>query len=81
MYQETSQLLRYSISFWCKKDKYLVNLTPKKSVTLLRQLIRPYNYKLIAKEKYSRGTKYLLYNLEKIDENISIEYDLTLKFD
>jgi hypothetical protein len=48
----------------CKHEKYLENLNEKKIVTIIRQLIRPYNYSIKTKEKYDNGKKYLLYILK-----------------
>lgn len=62
------------------KYYYITNITPKKSITILRQLLRPYNYKLFSLEKYSNGNKYLLYNL--IADNYKINHQtLIIKFD
>ena len=47
----------------CKKEKYLNNLTYKKSITLLRQFIKCYDYGVYSKEKYIQGEKYLTYQL------------------
>ena len=48
----------------CKYDKYVNNLNEKKMVTILRQLVRTQNYKVISHEKYIDGQKTLLYSLE-----------------
>lgn len=52
----------------CKKKKYLDNLTFKKSITLLRQFIKCYDYGLYSKEKYIQGEKYLTYQLISADK-------------
>jgi hypothetical protein len=49
----------------CKSNKYLENLNEKKVITLLRQILRPYNFIINTYEKYNNGEKYLLYILEK----------------
>ena len=49
----------------CKHKKYLENLTTKKFITLLRQVIRPYDYSIKAYEKYENGKKFLLYVIDK----------------
>lgn len=59
------QLKNYYMN--CKHTKYLENLDPKKCVTILRQLLRLYNYKVISMEKYHSGQKFLLYKIEKIE--------------
>tara|TARA_B110000971_G_scaffold132149_1_gene135250 strand:+ start:369 stop:743 length:375 start_codon:yes stop_codon:yes gene_type:complete len=62
------------------KCKFINMLNPPKSITLLRQLLRPYNYKLSSLEKYNKGKKYLLYNLSIKDDTIK-QPDLIIKFD
>ena len=55
----------------CKKKIYFNNVNSKKIITILRQILKNYNYKINAIEKYSNGKKFLLYNIEKIkNENI-----------
>jgi len=56
----------------CKHNKYLEKLNEKKIITLLRQLLRPYDYMINASEKYSNGEKYLLYSITK-KKNIAIK--------
>lgn len=64
----------------CKRKKYLLDLNPKKIITLLRQILRPHNHKVIAREKYSFGKKYLLYHLEEYKNCNKKEYNLTIDF-
>ena len=64
----------------CKRKIYFKNINSKNVITILRQILKIYNYKINAVEKYSNGKKYLLYNLEKI-EIINNKLDLTLNFD
>ena len=49
----------------CKYQKYFTYLNEKKCVTIIRQLVRIYGYKVISTEKFSNGSKFLLYHLEK----------------
>ena len=56
------------------------NITPRKTITILRQLLRPYNYKINSTEKYKNGKKYLLYNLTETSVKLN-NNDLTIKFD
>lgn len=49
----------------CKYQKYFENLDEKKCITILRQLLRLYGYKIKSTEKFSNGHKFLLYQLEK----------------
>jgi len=62
------------------KWHYINNITPKKTLTILRQLLRPFKYKLISTEKYKTSTKYLLYNL-KAPNNQTSGNNLTVQFD
>ena len=62
------------------KWHYITDLTIKKTITILRQLIRPYDYKLISTEKYKNGTKFLLYNIKHLDIEIENK-TLTMEFD
>ena len=72
----------------CKKKKYLNNvntLTNKQAITILRQLLKVYNYDLFSKEKFIKGTKYSVYkiiskndkifNLNKKKKEIIISFD------
>ncbi len=49
----------------CKHKQYLENITDKKYVTILRQILRPYDFTIKTYEKYNNGKKYLLYILFK----------------
>lgn len=53
----------------CKHSKYLENIDEKKYITILRQIMRPYNYSIKAYEKYNNGEKYLLYVIIKNKED------------
>lgn len=64
----------------CKHKKYLENLTEKKIITLLRQILKPHNYMLLSSEKYDNGIKYLAYvikqkiiGLKKINSTIHFD--------
>ena len=66
----------------CKHKTYLENLNEKKVITLLRQLLRLYEYELKAKEKYENGKKYLLYTITKKMEIIELKkINSTINFD
>ena len=65
----------------CKHEKYLENLNEKKIITIIRQLIRPYNYCIKTKEKYENGKKYLLYILNKNNFSSNSEKDYVINFD
>ena len=57
----------------CKSKIYLTNLNAKKSITILRQFIKVYNYILFSKEKYIKREKIIIYQLipmnKKTNEN------------
>ncbi len=59
------QLKEYYMN--CKHTKYLDEIDPKKSVTILRQLLRLYYYRVVSMEKYYNGQKYLLYKIESVE--------------
>lgn len=69
----------------CKQKIYLIDLTPKKIITIIKQCIKLYNYKLISKEKYINGTKIILYNINMnkdiVNKNSIIHKNYTLSFD
>lgn len=49
--------------FPCKSKIYLENIDEQKVITILRQILKIFNYNLISKEKYSNGEKYIQYTL------------------
>ena len=56
----------------CKAKTYLNIINNNSAMTILRQLIRPYKYVLIAREKYINGEKlinYTLNNKSKVEFN------------
>ena len=53
----------------CKGKKYLINLTEKKCITLLRQFIKVHDYKCIGMEKSVNGNKTMSYRLLYSKEN------------
>lgn len=58
----------------CKYEKYVTDLNEKKLVTILRQIVKLHDYKVISQEKYIDGKKTLLYSLEsdtQIDDHIN----------
>ena len=63
------QLEKYYLP--CKARTYLNGLNEKNVITILRQCIRTYGYKIDSREKYMKGEKYILYRLMKDikDEN------------
>lgn len=74
------QLKEYYMN--CKHKKYLENIDQKKCVTILRQLLRLYDYRVISMEKYHNGQKFLLYKIEKIEvEKDNYQKKLIVEFD
>ena len=47
----------------CKSRTYLNDITPKNSITILRQILRCVNRTVSSKEKYVRATKYVVYQI------------------
>ena len=48
----------------CKYKNYCESITEKKLITIMKQCLRPYSYKLESKEKYISGKKYIIYFLK-----------------
>lgn len=77
----------------CKKKVYFCSLTNKKLITIIKQLLRLHNYKLISIEKYSNGNKFIVYQIKSEEDVVEkqnkrkppshqITQDtITLKFD
>ena len=66
----------------CKFKKYFINLDEKKIITILRQLVRIYDYKINSIEKFSNNKKYLVYHLiknnpteEEPQKKVVLEFD------
>jgi hypothetical protein len=47
----------------CKRNKYLGSLDNKALITVLRQFLKMYDYDLHSREKFIKGTKYLVYHI------------------
>ena len=70
----------------CKGDKYLTKLNEKKVITILRQVVKCFNYFVFSKEKYIKGEKNITYQimpvnkkeilrLKKKDEKFVLSFD------
>ena len=59
----------------CKASIYLINLTVKKTITILRQFLKYIDYNLKMKEKYIKGEKNYLYFLQKVNDKILVTFD------
>ena len=68
----------------CKYEMFLKDFTINKCITILRQLLRLYNYKLKKREHVQNKKKSIYYHISKIDDNnIRIENSIhkcVLKF-
>ena len=53
----------------CKTKIYLENITIKKCITILRQILKLYNYSVISCEHYNNSKKYIVYTIKY---NISV---------
>ena len=47
----------------CKRDKYLGSLDDKSLITILRQFLKMHDHDLQSREKFIKGTKYLVYHV------------------
>ena len=49
----------------CKRKVYFENINHKKVITILRQVIKLFGYKIESREKLSQGQKLLIYRLKQ----------------
>ena len=63
----------------CKARTYLNNLTEKNVITILRQNLKIRGYVVTSKEKYMKGSKFIVYRIteKKPDEYIPISLPTT----
>ena len=61
LYALKSKLEEYYIP--CKARTYLNDITPKNSITILRQILRCVNRTVSSKEKYIRASKFVVYQI------------------
>lgn len=47
----------------CKRDKYVSELDDKALITVLRQFLKMHDHDLLSREKFIKGTKYLVYHV------------------
>ena len=52
----------------CKSKIYINNLNNKKIITILRQFLKLYKYKLLSREKYINKKKIIIYYIIKLSE-------------
>lgn len=67
----------------CKKKIYLDNMNIKKFITIIRQLLKLYNYKIHSIDKYNNGKKYIFYYIISIKnfKNIKKDINCIISFD
>ena len=64
----------------CKCKIYLNNITISKSVTILRQILKLYNFKITPNESYNNSKKYIIYVITQ-NENKQLTNNGVIKFD
>jgi hypothetical protein len=52
----------------CKRDKYANIIDNKAIINILRQFLKMHDYDLISREKFIKGTKYILYHITTKEE-------------
>jgi hypothetical protein len=58
-------LIKYYLP--CKARTYLYNLNTKNIITILRQIVKLYDFKILSTEKYIKGYKFIIYQLVPIN--------------
>ena len=85
LYEYIPKLKEYYLP--CKAKIYLSDLNEKKCITILRQLLKQYNYNILTKEKTIKSVKYNFYQIiqhstKNIDTNVNnIDRTVVLSFD
>ena len=51
----------------CKSRTYLNDLNEKNVITILRQILKTKNYTINSREKYMKGSKFIIYSLCKLE--------------
>lgn len=51
----------------CKARTYLNGLNEKNVITILRQILKTRNYSITSREKYMKGSKFIIYTLCKLE--------------
>ena len=66
----------------CKYKIYCCDLNSKKIITIIKQCLRLYNYRLDGKEKYSSGKKNILYSIQNTQSLLKDDnMDCIIRFD
>ena len=90
-YKTVDKIIKYKDDFIkyylpCKGKKYLNDLNEKKSMTILKQIVKTFDYFIFSKEKYIDGEKFITYQLipihqkniltlQKKDEKYIVNFD------
>ena len=53
----------------CKARLYLNEIDLKNSITILRQIVKLYNFSIVSKEKYITGLKFIIYKVVPKEKN------------
>ena len=64
----------------CKSKIYLNEINVTKCVTILRQLLKLYNYKIQSSEHYNNSKKYIVYTII-LNENKPLQNNGIIQFD
>jgi hypothetical protein len=65
----------------CKQKIYFNDISMKKSITILRQILRLYNYNLISTDYYNNSKKYIRYTIKLNKNNINKKNNGIILFD
>ena len=65
----------------CKNKKYLECINIKKCITILRQLLKLYNYSLLSSEHYNNSKKYIVYTIKYNKIESTGKIDGVINFD
>jgi len=65
----------------CKHNKYLEKLNEKKIITLIRQILKIYDFNIRSIEKYDYNGKFLLYIIEKKKNLMFKKINSVINFD
>ena len=65
----SDEITKYYIP--CKAKTYLKNIDINRSIVILRQFLKCYDYTLFSKEKFIKGEKNTIYKIVAIDKEIN----------
>jgi len=65
----------------CKARSYLSEISEKNIITILRQILKTRNYVLTSKERSIKGEKFVVYNINKVEEVGGVVKKILVKFD